>query len=118
MTEPEIKEAKRTGEQFAVARAAVRKAVYDRRLGAEVTETTYMGLTALGAVVEELMPLGVGQRVRASGELRRDTFTRRDGNQGSDLKLEVKRLELLEDEPESLDDASWADAVVAAGPGR
>lgn len=119
VTEPQVKQANRTGVEFAVARGAIRKKAFDRRIGADVVETTYMGLIAEDAMIDELMALGVGVRVKVGGEVRRDVFNRRDGAQGSDLKLVVKRMIVLEEVPDDQeDDDGWSSSLVTPNGAR
>jgi single-stranded DNA-binding protein len=83
-----------TGEKFSVCRAAFRRQVMDRELGVKINRDTYIGLIASGPVADTLHECRVGQKVYVSGELYRQEFTHKDGNPGSDRKLNLASIEL------------------------
>jgi single-stranded DNA-binding protein len=114
VSQPEVRRAVRTGEEFAVARCAVNKRVYHRGLGADITQTTYVGLVCTGRLMDELLPLGVGQRIIVTGEVRQEEFRRRDGSQGSDLKINVARIDVVQAAPEEEDDYAETTGLASA----
>lgn len=96
VTEPMLKTGRTNGREFAVARAAIQRQEFRKSVGAHVTVQTYVGLTALDENVAVLMELGVGQRVRVSGELQEQTYTTTDGRPGTDIKCLVDAIVVLD----------------------
>jgi hypothetical protein len=79
---PEVKVRARDGVEFCVARAVSSKESYDRQLGTNIREDTYIGLIANDEAMSGLMGLDIGSKVVIEGELYWDDYIDKGGRPG------------------------------------
>ena len=118
VTEPEVRTGNRDGREFAVARCCFSKQVYDRELGANVRQDTYMGLVAFDELIDPLLQLGIGSRVVIVGELYYDEYIGKDGRPGRDRKCQLSGIEELPvavAAPVEDEDPAYVESLVASG---
>lgn len=87
VTQPELKRGLETGTEFAVCRAVIEREEFRRNVGANVTVSTFIGITAFDAMANDLLGLNVRDRVKVVGNLTEQAYIGKDGQPATDLKL-------------------------------